>query len=65
MKDLFKNKRGQNTVEYLLMLAVIVGLVLVLGRMFKGRIGGVFDNVMNSVNSATGSLSSGGGNTDN
>ena len=31
MNKLFKNRKGQNTVEYLLMLAVVVGVVLVAG----------------------------------
>ena len=29
MNKMFKNRKGQNTVEYLLMLAVVVGVVLV------------------------------------
>jgi len=41
--------RGQNTVEYLMMLAVIVGVILVIGTMFKPRISSIFNDVMNKV----------------
>ncbi|MBI2362084.1 MAG: hypothetical protein HYV15_01700, partial [Elusimicrobia bacterium] len=33
-----QSERGQNTVEYLMMLAVIVGVILVIGKMFKPQI---------------------------
>ncbi|HVE14768.1 MAG TPA: hypothetical protein VNI01_15335 [Elusimicrobiota bacterium] len=44
-----KDRRGQNTVEYLMMLAVIVGVILVIGRMFKPQISGVFLQVMQMI----------------
>ncbi|MBI5203023.1 MAG: class III signal peptide-containing protein [Elusimicrobia bacterium] len=44
--------RGQNTVEYLMMLAVIVGVILVVGRMFKPQVSNVFNKVMQMVTDA-------------
>ncbi|MBI4424718.1 MAG: hypothetical protein HY554_13375 [Elusimicrobia bacterium] len=52
MKRVVRSRRGQNTVEYLMMLAVIVGVILVLGKMFKPRIGQIFDQVMGMVSGA-------------
>lgn len=49
MKKLLRDQRGQNTVEYLMMLAVIVGVVLVIGRMFKPQVGGVLNQVMDQI----------------
>lgn len=60
LQSRLRSRRGQNTVEYLLMLAVIVGVVLVLGGMFKGQIGGLFNSIMQKIQGAAGSLSSGG-----
>lgn len=47
-----RNKRGQNTVEYLMMLAVIVGVILVVGKMFKPQISNVFNQIMGMVSGA-------------
>lgn len=54
-----RSRRGQNTVEYLLMLSVIVGVSLALGRLFKTQIAGVFTNVIDSVRTATDQLKGG------
>lgn len=54
-----RGERGQNTVEYLMMLAVIVGVILVLGKMFKGQIGGIFNQIMGMVSGAASSVGSG------
>ncbi len=51
-------KKGQNTVEYLMMLAVIVGIVLLISKMFKGQIGGIFDKVMQQISGAVGTVGS-------
>lgn len=51
-----RGKRGQNTVEYLLMLAVIVGVILVVGKMFKPQISAVFNNIMGLVSGAASSV---------
>ena len=47
-----RNERGQNTVEYLMMLAVIVGVILVIGKMFKPQISNVFNQIMGMVSGA-------------
>ncbi len=47
-----KSSRGQNTVEYLMMLAVIVGVIMVVGRMFKPQISTIFGQVMSMVSNA-------------
>jgi Flp pilus assembly pilin Flp len=50
--------RGQNTVEYLMMLAVIVGVILVIGKMFKPQISQVFNQVMAMISGAAQSVAS-------
>ncbi len=52
LKKVTKNRRGQNTVEYLMMLAVIVGVILVIGKMFKPQISIVFNQIMGMVSGA-------------
>ena len=47
-----KGSRGQNTVEYLMMLAVIVGVILVVGKMFKPQISNIFNQIMGMVSGA-------------
>lgn len=56
---LLKSERGQNTVEYLLILAVVVGVVLVVGKMFKSQIGGIFNQVMGMISGAATSVGTG------
>ena len=46
------SERGQNTVEYLMMLAVIVGVILVIGKMFKPQISGIFNQIMGMISGA-------------
>ena len=42
----FRQRKGQSTVEYLLMLAVVVGLTIIVGALFHKRIlGGMFSLV--------------------
>ena len=55
-----RSERGQNTVEYLMMLAVIVGVILVIGKMFKPQISGIFNQIMRSISGAAATVSSGG-----
>ena len=38
--------------EYLMMLAVIVGVILVVGKMFKPQISNIFNQIMGMVSSA-------------
>ncbi|MEK7657492.1 MAG: hypothetical protein AAB412_07020 [Elusimicrobiota bacterium] len=51
-------KKGQNTVEYLMMLAVIVGIVLLISKLFKGKIGDIFNQVMQQISGAVGTVGS-------
>lgn len=53
------DRRGQNTVEYLLMLTVIVGLVLVVGVMLKKFMPTMFNNIQQLIMGATNTLGSG------
>lgn len=53
-------ERGQNTVEYLMMLAVIVGVILVIGKMFKPQISGIFNQIMGMISGAASTVGSGG-----
>jgi len=62
MKKWFKSKRGQNTVEYLLMLTVVVGVVLMAGMALKRFMPGLFSQISGMIGNAAGSLGSGGGN---
>lgn len=55
-----REERGQNTVEYLMMLAVIVGVILVIGKMFKPQISGIFNQIMGMISGAASTVGSGG-----
>lgn len=57
-----KNRKGQNTVEYLLMLSVVVGVVLIAGMAIKNYMPALFQKIQSMINGAAGSLGSGGGN---
>jgi len=57
--DWAKSEDGQNTVEYLMMLAVIVGVILVIGKMFKPQISQVFSQIMQMISGAAASVGSG------
>ncbi|MFC1679889.1 Flp family type IVb pilin [Elusimicrobiota bacterium] len=59
LADWAKSEEGQNTVEYLMMLAVIVGVILVIGKMFKPQISQVFNQIMAMVSGAASSVASG------
>lgn len=54
-----RSRRGQNTVEYLLMLTVVVGVVLVSGVALKKFMPGFFEGVAKTIQNATGLLASG------
>ncbi|MDE2141845.1 MAG: hypothetical protein KGJ84_05480 [Elusimicrobia bacterium] len=61
MKKRLSSRRGQNTVEYLLMLTVVVGLALVVGAFLKNKMPGVMSGVIDKITGATNSLGSSGG----
>lgn len=54
-----QSERGQNTVEYLMMLAVIVGVILVIGKMFKPQISGIFNQIMGMISGAASTVGQG------
>jgi len=56
---LCRSEKGQNTVEYLMMLAVIVGVILMVGKMFKPQIAGIFNQIMGMISGAASSVGSG------
>ena len=47
--DCLKKKEGQNTVEYLLMLGVIVGVALLVGKLLKDKFPGIIDKVFGKI----------------
>lgn len=53
------SERGQNTVEYLLMLTVVVGVVLVAGAALKRFMPGLFSQIQSMISSAAGSMGGG------
>ncbi|MDP2867085.1 MAG: class III signal peptide-containing protein [Elusimicrobiota bacterium] len=63
MNKLFKNRKGQNTVEYLLMLAVVVGVVLIAGVALKKYMPTLFSSIQGMINGAASTLGASGGNT--
>lgn len=46
------NRRGQGMVEYLLMISVVVGVILVIGALFKPQLAGVFQQIMRMIEGA-------------
>lgn len=56
-----RGRRGQNTVEYLLMLTVVVGVVLAAGIAMKRFFPGLIENIKGMISGTAGAL--GGGNT--
>jgi len=55
------SRKGQNTVEYLLMLTVVVGVVLVSGAMLKKFMPTLFNNIQQMITGAAGQMGTGGG----
>lgn len=56
IKTLARSRRGQNTVEYLLMLTVVVGVVLVSGAMLKKFMPTMFENITQMLLNAANGL---------
>lgn len=51
-----RSRRGQNTVEYLLMLTVVVGVVLVAGVALKKFLPGLFEQIKGMISGAASNL---------
>jgi hypothetical protein len=60
MNRIFKFRKGQNTVEYLLMLAVTTGVVLVAGAALKNYIPQLFAKLQVLIGGAVDTLGSAG-----
>ncbi len=60
MRAWMKSRKGQNTVEYLMMLGVIVGIVLVVGVAIKNYLPGLFEQIKGKISGAVNATSSGG-----
>lgn len=43
--NLLKKKEGQNTIEYIIMLGVVVGIALLVGTLVKSMMPEVFENI--------------------
>lgn len=56
VKKFFTSQRGMNTVEVVILLAVVVGLAII----FREKIGAFANNIMDSIFSNPGDLSPGG-----
>ena len=56
MRKRLSSRRGQNTVEYLLMLTVVVGVVLVSGAMLKKFMPSLFNNIQTMITGAAGQM---------
>lgn len=44
-----KKKEGQNTVEYMIMLGVVVGIALLVGSLVKKMMPDVFENIKSKI----------------
>lgn len=64
MKSSFRKRAGQNTVEYLLILAVIVGVVLITGTALKKYMPSLFSQVTEKIGITVDQLGRGAGNGD-
>ena len=50
------SRRGQNTVEYLLMLTVIVGVVILVGHLMKGSMSDLWASIIKKISGAADNL---------
>lgn len=59
IRNIIRSRRGQNSVEYLLMLTVVVGVVLVSGVAMKKFMPTFFDGVSKKIMDAGNALGGG------
>ncbi len=59
LKRFFTEERGQSATEYILIVSVIVGVVMVVGRVFKDQLASIIGNVMDTVQKTTKQFMSG------
>lgn len=56
----FVNKRGQTSVEYILIIGVIVGVIMIFGQKFKSQIGTITDDLFGNIDKSIKGSSGGG-----
>jgi len=61
LKKFFTEEKGQSATEYILIVSVIVGVVLVVGRVFKDQLQQIVGNVMGQVQKSAQSFMGSGG----
>ncbi|OGS51864.1 MAG: hypothetical protein A3J79_01815 [Elusimicrobia bacterium RIFOXYB2_FULL_62_6] len=61
LNKVLKRRTGQNTVEYLLMLAVVVGVVLIAGAALKKYMPDLWGKIQGKIGGAADALSAGEG----
>jgi len=54
-------KRGQTSVEYILIIAAVVGVIMIFGKNFRGQIEGVTKSLFGGINKGITDMSGGGG----
>lgn len=50
LKQFLKDEQGQTTVEYLLIIAVVVVVISVLGKQMQAKIGELTNNIFGQIN---------------
>ncbi len=57
ISDKMTKKRGQTSVEYILIIGVIVGVIMLFGKSFREKIvtitDGLFSNINSNINEST------------
>ena len=62
MFKILRNKRGQNTLEYILMLAMVAGIIITVGHFFSGKISDLTSQVGSKISDAVRAVSGNSGN---
>jgi len=61
VSDKMTQKRGQTSVEYILIIGVIVGVIMLFGKTFRDKITGITDGLFSNINKNINDGSGGGG----
>lgn len=59
LKQFLKDEQGQTTVEYLLIIAVVVVVISVLGKNLQDRVGKLTQNIFNQIDGAVSGIMKG------
>ncbi|MBI4041495.1 MAG: hypothetical protein HY390_06490 [Deltaproteobacteria bacterium] len=60
MRQLLRNHKGQNTLEYILMIVFVVGIVMILFKLFQPQFQGLVGQVTDKIRNAISSMGGGG-----